>query len=66
MSEPNNKYHEMHGAQRFIDAIRFITGNPTMDKQECEEWIERFSLYISKYPNINKMISDMGNFIKTV
>lgn len=41
MSEPSNKKLDMDGCQKFIDAIRSITGNPTMDRQDCEEWINQ-------------------------
>lgn len=60
MGEPNNKYHEMHGAQRFIDAIRSITGNPTMDKQQCEEWIEKVSYQLNMLPLSKRYFSDIG------
>lgn len=42
-SEPSNKKLDMDGCQVFIDAIRSITDNPTMDRQDCEEWIEEFA-----------------------
>jgi len=43
MSEPSKKKLDMDGCQKFIDAIRSITDNPTMDKQDCEEWIDRLT-----------------------
>lgn len=52
MSEPSNKKLDMDGCQVFIDAIRSITGNPTMDRQQCEEWINRIERTITQFPHL--------------
>ena len=44
-----NKILEMESStRRFVEAIRSITGNPTMNRLQCEEWIEAFRDHIDK------------------
>lgn len=66
MSQPDNKNYmttdmDIGGCRKFVEAIRSITGNPTMSKLDCEEWIESLNKVNTAYQpsssNVKKILT---------